>query len=384
MTLYATYTRHDDMTVQQMAIERAIQSRLSLLAPTPTITPTSIIIPEIMMSEVGFTHSKSNADLWQWRQKQQLDEEVDGGKDPSSSGSSSNGTSSNIATSSSGSSSGVNNNSCSTATSKAQAPAPAPVTKRPCSTSMNWIRDVLVSDSDSGVVVDGGQCQGKSQSQGQSQGQVKDKSNNSNNSNSSSNNSSSNNNSSNNNSKGQSNSSLIHIDQIESVHKRVKTCCGGTLEITIADTGALQGAVKSAIGKVEASSRLCRRKAAQLFGDLVLLQFHAARVLPTEELHFFSSHSIHCHNPVDSTSNVPTQPNVLTQPSVLTQSSGLTQSSALTQPSILTQSYSAWKLQSRSYQERKRQFLASTSPFSLWIVDDPLTKVIYNPDLSQS
>ena len=103
---------------------------------------------------------------------------------------------------------------------------------------MNWVRDVLISANASvsanvsaGVVE--GQGQGKIQTQG---GHDKDKS------------------------KGPNQSSIV--DEIESTHKRVKACCGGTLEVTIADTGALQGAVKSAIGKVEASSRLCRRKSA--------------------------------------------------------------------------------------------------------------------------
>ena len=190
--------------------------------------------------------------------------------------------------------------------------------KRPCSTSVNWVRDVLISANASvsanvsaGVVE--GQGQGKIQTQG---GHDKDKS------------------------KGPNQSSIV--DEIESTHKRVKACCGGTLEVTIADTGALQGAVKSAIGKVEASSRLCRRKSAQLFGDLVM-QFDATLARPAEEMHN--------HNQLGSTNN------------------------ALTQPSALTQPYSVWKLQSRAYQERRQQFLAASSPFSLWIIDDPTTKV---------
>lgn len=51
-------------------------------------------------------------------------------------------------------------------------------------------------------------------------------------------------------------------DTSKSSSKRIKYCNGGSIEVTLAHLGALQGAVKRNLGKDETSSRLCRRSTA--------------------------------------------------------------------------------------------------------------------------
>lgn len=52
--------------------------------------------------------------------------------------------------------------------------------------------------------------------------------------------------------------------------RRLVHCKGGTMEVTIAQTGALQGAIKKNIGTISASSRLCRRQVFIFFRKLFL------------------------------------------------------------------------------------------------------------------
>ena len=113
------------------------------------------------------------------------------------------------------------------------------------------------------------------------------------------------------------------VDAVEANMKRLKACGGGTLEVTIADSGALQGAVKSAVGTAAASSRLCRRKAAGLFASLL-----------------------------------PMMP-------------------AATEPQPQPQTHAYWKSRCAAYQERRCQFLAAP-PFALWLLDDPAASDLFH------
>jgi hypothetical protein len=60
----------------------------------------------------------------------------------------------------------------------------------------------------------------------------------------------------------QSNKSIV--DNVESLIKRLKFVCGGSLEVTSGITGSLEGAVKRNVGKPQVSSRLCRRSMLEL------------------------------------------------------------------------------------------------------------------------
>jgi tRNA-specific adenosine deaminase 1 len=181
---------------QRRAIDRALRTRL-LQAQLPSPLP----VPDVCVCASSFSHSKSQAEYLQWSQQA------------------------------------------------------AVAAKKPCGTSINWVRNVPGA-----------------------------------------------------------------ADAVEAALKRLKACGGGTVEVTIADTGALQGAVKGAVGTAAASSRLCRRKAAALFANVLAL--------------------------VPAAGTGPPQP------------------------------HAYWKTRCAAYQERRRHFLAAT-PFALWLLDDPAASDLF-------
>lgn len=58
-------------------------------------------------------------------------------------------------------------------------------------------------------------------------------------------------------------------DSVESLHKKCTRVAGGTVEVTLAHTGTLQGAVKRCVGEAKNSSRLCKREMGRLLGMLL-------------------------------------------------------------------------------------------------------------------
>ena len=63
----------------------------------------------------------------------------------------------------------------------------------------------------------------------------------------------------------------IIIDEIEILQKRNKLLFNGSLEVTLANTGCLQGSIKRSLGTAVTSSRLCRKQTAELFSQIILL-----------------------------------------------------------------------------------------------------------------
>lgn len=127
-------------------------------------------------------------------------------------------------------------------------------------------------------------------------------------------------------------------DIIERLRKRHNAVAGGTVEVTLAHTGALQGAVKRLAGVAESCSRLCKRETGRLLG-LVLREEGLYRACSLE--------------PLRATLSV--------------QAVGDDGNGAL-MAAALSRTYQWWKEADREYTQRRASFLG-TKPFHEWIVD---------------
>jgi len=114
-------------------------------------------------------------------------------------------------------------------------------------------------------------------------------------------------------------------DSVESLRKKCTRVAGGTVEVTLAHTGTLQGAVKRCVGEAKNSSRLCKREMGRLLG--VLLREPALYRLQLPEL---------------------------------VRGSGMSFAHS--------QTYLWWKRADPEYVSRRDAFLAS-EPFTAWIQD---------------
>jgi hypothetical protein len=149
--------------------------------------------------------------------------------------------------------------------------------------------------------------------------------------------------------------------------KRVVPCQGGSVEVTIAHTGALQGAVKRHVGEPEAASRISRRSLMALFVDVVA-ECLRMEVAKREVLEGESSGEL--GRLIDLLREVDAKTSTNKDHHSIDPAIG----GAVTEwwmPILYSQPYHWWKQHcSAQYVGKRRIFLAS-SPFNDWLCDDP-------------
>jgi hypothetical protein len=128
----------------------------------------------------------------------------------------------------------------------------------------------------------------------------------------------------------------------------------------MADTGALQGATKAALGTAEASSRLCKKEIATLFG-LAVSSLCASG--PRQQPQQHQASEVAPDKAQASTDNkgadiTPSGVDSIEEPSV-------------TVTAMLREPYYMWKQRDPRYATLKNEFL-SVHPFCNWLCDDPI------------